>query len=137
MKRYLGLGPLILALIGAAMTGCGERVATSDTQAPRYTQETVPVEKMTGMTSTHGGSRQDFRTEYLAADKQFAAEVHAAAAMDRGRIWANWFADDGRQFIPGRIVQGPEAIADLMAGAFNTPGYSLQWAPDQVVVAAA
>jgi len=24
-----------------------------------------------------------------------------------------------------------------MAGAFNTPGYSLQWAPDPVVVAAA
>ena len=117
MKRYPGLLLLVLVLIGVLMTGCGGIVNQTDHD---------PI-----------AGRQDFPAEYMAADRQFAAEVNAAAAADRAQIWANWFAADRRQFIPGRIVQGPESIAELMAGVFNTPGFSLQWAPDQAVVSAA
>lgn len=115
MKRYPRRCPLALVLIGAVLAGCAAQVTTNATQA----------------------SADEWEAEYLAADRQFAAEVNAADAADRGRIWAAWFAADGRQLIPGQIVQGPESIAALMAGAFGTPGYNLQWTPDQAVVSAA
>lgn len=73
----------------------------------------------------------------MAADRRFAAEVDTAATSDRARIWANWFAPDGRQIVPRRVVQGQGSIAEMMAGAFDTPGFRLTWDPDQAVVSAA
>jgi uncharacterized protein (TIGR02246 family) len=87
--------------------------------------------------SNHGESRPDYETEFMAADRRFAAEVDTAAADDRARIWATWFAPDGRQIVPGRVVQGQSSIAEMMAGAFGTPGYSLAWEPDRAVVSTA
>jgi ketosteroid isomerase-like protein len=77
------------------------------------------------MTDTTGHEQ-----ELMDADRRFAGEVAAAAPEDRGAVWAGWFAPDGRQIIPGRVVQGTRSIAELMGPAFATVGYSLTWAPD-------
>ncbi len=66
----------------------------------------------------------------LAADRAFAADVARAAPGERGRIWSSWFAPDGKQFLPGRVVAGHEAIAALMTSGLASPGYTLTWAPD-------
>ena len=36
-----------------------------------------------------------------------AAEVTAARGAERARIWAGWFAPDGRQLVPAAVVTGP------------------------------
>lgn len=66
----------------------------------------------------------------LEADRRFAAAVASAEPSDRGRIWAGWFAPDGRQIVTGREVIGPQDIEALMGPAFSLPGYALEWAPD-------
>lgn len=68
--------------------------------------------------------------ELMAADRLFASQVAAEKPADRGEAWARWFAPSGRQIIPGQVVQGVPSVADLMAGAFSSPGYSLTWDPD-------
>ena len=78
-----------------------------------------------------------FQAELMEADRDFAREVAAADLEDRGRVWAGWFAPEGQQILPGRVVQGPSSVADLMGPAFDTPGYSLTWAPDQAQASAA
>jgi ketosteroid isomerase-like protein len=70
--------------------------------------------------------------ELMAADRQFAAEVDAADPADRAAVWAGWFSPAGMQVLPGRIVEGPEAIASLMGPAFTAPGSALTWEPDMV-----
>jgi len=65
------------------------------------------------------------------ADRRFAADVAAAPAADRGAVWAGWFAPDGRQILPGAVVAGRADIADLMTGAFTSPGFALEWEPDE------
>lgn len=69
--------------------------------------------------------------ELLAADRRFAADVAAATGEDRARVWADWFATDGRQIVPGGVVEGREDITALMTGAFTDPGYQLLWEPDR------
>jgi len=71
-----------------------------------------------------------YEKELMDADRRFASEVAAADPADRGRIWAEWFAPDGRQIIPGKVVEGTESITALMGPAFATVGYSLTWNPD-------
>jgi len=73
---------------------------------------------------------QDFQNEMMAADRGFARDVAAADPADRGRVWADWFASDGRQIVPGGVVTGTEAIAEMMGPFFATPGVSLTWDPD-------
>jgi len=87
--------------------------------------------------SDHGESRQDFASEFMTADRQFCADVAAADPGARADIWARWFAADGRQMVQRQMLQGRESIAALMDPAFTSPGYSLTWGPDQVVVSAA
>ena len=77
------------------------------------------------MTGTTG-----FEKELMEADRRFAQEVAAADPSDRGRVWAEWFAPNGRQIIPGHVVKGSESITALMGPAFATAGYSLTWDPD-------
>ena len=67
----------------------------------------------------------------MEADRRFAAEVAAATGTDRARVWAEWFAPNGRQIVPASVVKGRKAIAKLMAGAFANPEYHLSWEPDQ------
>jgi ketosteroid isomerase-like protein len=69
--------------------------------------------------------------ELMTADRAFAAAVDAAAGVERARVWAGWFAPDGRQILPGRVVTGREDVAALMAGAFGDPDYHLRWEPDR------
>ena len=66
----------------------------------------------------------------LDADRRFAAAVASAAPADRGRVWAEWFAPQGRQIITGREVVGPRSIESLMGPVFASPGYALEWDPD-------
>jgi hypothetical protein len=67
----------------------------------------------------------------MEADRRFAAAVDAAVGAERARVWASWFAADGRQILPGRVVTGRADIAALMEGAFADPDFHLRWAPDQ------
>lgn len=71
------------------------------------------------------------RDKLLAADRRFAADVAAAAGAARAQAWAGWFASDGRQLVPGRVVVGREAVHDLMEPFFADPANSLAWSPDQ------
>lgn len=73
----------------------------------------------------------------LEADRAFAAEVAAADPADRGKVWASWFSPSGRQIIPDRVVEGQQAIADLMTPGLATPGYTLTWEPDMGGMSAA
>lgn len=64
------------------------------------------------------------RNALLEADRAFNS-----ATAERGvEGWLEFFADDGRQIVAGTVIEGKEAIHDLMAPAF-TPGYSLDWTP--------
>ncbi len=47
LRNSPGLCVLALVLAGALLAGCGEKVDTTVTQAPRYTREPVPMEKLT------------------------------------------------------------------------------------------
>jgi ketosteroid isomerase-like protein len=76
----------------------------------------------------HANAR--FERELMAADRRFAAEVAAASPADRAAVWAGWFVPEGRQIVPGSVVQGTASIASLMEGAFTSPGYLLEWDPD-------
>lgn len=71
----------------------------------------------------------------LEADRRFAAAVSAAEPANRGRVWAGWFAPDGRQIVTGRQVIGPGDVAALMGPVLATPGYELQWDPDTARIA--
>lgn len=71
-----------------------------------------------------------FERELMEADRRFAAEVATADPADRAAVWAGWFVADGRQIVPGAVVQGTTSIASMMDGAFTSPGYSLEWDPD-------
>ena len=77
-----------------------------------------------------------FERELMEADRRFAAEVAAAAPSDRAAVWAGWFVPEGRQIVPGAVVQGTESIASLMEGAFTSSGYSLEWDPDSATASA-
>jgi ketosteroid isomerase-like protein len=78
-----------------------------------------------------------FEKELKEADRQFAKEVAAATAADRGRMWADWFSPDGRQIIPGQVVEGTRSIADLMGPAFASEDFMLTWEPDLASASAA
>jgi hypothetical protein len=89
------------------------------------------------VTDLHTSDPGRLEAEFMAADRQFAAEVATAGPEARATVWAGWFAGDGRQLIPRQVVQGSAKITDLMGPAFATPGYSLQWEPDLASVSAA
>ena len=78
-----------------------------------------------------------FEKELMEADRRFAREVAAASPSDRGMVWAGWFAGDGKQIIPGKVVAGTRSIGELMGTAFATVGYSLTWDPDVASASAA
>lgn len=111
---------------------------------PRLTRKMIPAAGLLLLAacgepiggSGRGGSKPDFVTELMAADRSFAAEVAAAAPAERAAVWAGWFAPDGRQVVPGAVVQGAESIVALMKGAFTAPGYSLEWDPDSATASA-
>lgn len=68
--------------------------------------------------------------EIMRADRQFAAEVDAAAPADRAGIWSAWFAPAGIQVVPAAVIEGHEAIASMMDPYFATARYELSWEPD-------
>lgn len=119
LSRSVLLAPVVLVLLAA---GCGERVERetgADNQAKEaaMTADRVPAD----------GAVHD---QLLAADRRFAAEVATAQGGERARIWAGWFAPDGRQLVPAAVVTGPADILGLMEPAFADPGFSLLWDPD-------
>lgn len=64
--------------------------------------------------------------QLLQADRDF----DLATAEQGADGWVSYFAPDGKMFLrDGRIVQGHEAIRELMAPAFADPDYSLRWSP--------
>jgi len=59
----------------------------------------------------------------------------AIAGTDVDQIVQFW-SDDASVYPPGApIVKGKAAIREFVAGGFNTPGFSVSWEPDEVVVA--
>jgi len=78
-----------------------------------------------------------FAEELKEADRQFAKEVAAASATDRGRVWAAWFSPEGRQLLPGKLVEGRPSITDLMGPAFASGAFMLTWEPDLASASAA
>jgi ketosteroid isomerase-like protein len=77
-----------------------------------------------------GSGTLEVEAELMEADRMFAADVAAADPADRASVWAGWFVPDGRQIVPGAVVQGTGSIAAMMNGAFTSPGYTLEWDPD-------
>lgn len=110
------LAAVVLAAAAGLAAGCGERPG-GDRPA---TETMMHLEDDAGRTAD----------ELLAADRAFAAEVAAAAGAERARIWAGWFAADGRQLVPRTVVTGPADILGLMAPVFADSASSLAWAPD-------
>ncbi len=76
------------------------------------------------------GGGSDVEAELMQADRDFAAAVAAAAPAERAAVWAEHFTEDGRQIVRAAVVDGQAAIADLMRGSFENPGYTLTWEPD-------
>ena len=72
----------------------------------------------------------------MAADRQFANDVAAAATADRGRVWADWFALKAGKIIPGRVVSGTQSIAEVMSPVFASAATLLTWEPDLVSASA-
>ena len=117
--RAVLLAPVVPMLLAA---GCGERI-------DQATGNGDPT-KEAAMTADRVPDDDGIQQQLLAADRRFAAEVAAAEGGERARIWAGWFAPDGRQLVPAAVVTGPAAILGLMAPAFADPGFSLLWDPD-------
>ena len=78
------------------------------------------------MRVTRDGAGQSVASELMAADRQFATDV------DREGIdaWVRWFAPDGAQLIPGRVVRGHGDIRALMSPLLTNPRMKLYWEPD-------
>jgi ketosteroid isomerase-like protein len=73
----------------------------------------------------------DPSAELLNADTDFDKAV-AEKGVD---AWVFAFAEDGIMFRTGEIVRGHAAIRELMAPAFDTPGFSLRWKPVRADIA--
>ena len=75
---------------------------------------------------------QSVAAELMAADRQIAADV------DREGIdaWVRWFAPEGAQLIPGRVVRGHAGIRSLMGPLLTNPRMKLYWEPDTASIAA-
>ena len=66
------------------------------------------------------------RQAVLQADRDFAQ-----ATAERGvEAWVSYFSEDGVMLpAAGDVVRGHAAIRDLMAPAFESPGYAIMWTP--------
>jgi uncharacterized protein (TIGR02246 family) len=80
---------------------------------------------------SHSSLDQD-RKAVLTAEHEWAA---AARDKDLDRS-VSYMADDATMFPPASApVVGKTAIRDYMAAGFATPGFSVTWEPEEVVVA--
>jgi len=85
-----------------------------------------------------GGCVTDARTrkltledELIDADRAFAADVQ----QRRLEGWVAAFAEHGSQMNEeGAVITGEAAIRAYMQGAFDDPGFQLDWAPVEAVV---
>jgi uncharacterized protein (TIGR02246 family) len=76
----------------------------------------------------------DLSAEEAAIRRTDADWLAAATAHDLNRILPFW-ADDATILAPGRpAVVGKEAIRKYVSEAFATPGFSITWTTDKVVV---
>lgn len=67
-------------------------------------------------------------------DADWSAEVAARGLT----AWVDGFADDGVMIPAGvPLTRGRAAIRELMAGAFDDPGFKLSWTPTEAHVAGA
>ncbi|HXV61305.1 MAG TPA: nuclear transport factor 2 family protein, partial [Vicinamibacteria bacterium] len=62
--------------------------------------------------------------ELMEADRAFARETAARGVEG----WVEAFAEDGKMFGPGPIIQGHDAIREAMAG-IGKDGNTLEWEP--------
>lgn len=86
---------------------------------------------LTSCDSHKGAAGQD-SVAIMAAEREWAA---AARAHDLERS-VSFMADDATMFPPGGApVVGKVAIREYMAAGFATPGFSVTWEPEAVVVA--
>lgn len=115
--RMLRVAACLLALVAA---GC-QRVPEPSAHTPD--QEGAPM-------ATPTPAPADVPAQLMAADRAFAAAVAAATGTDRAAVWADWFAPDGRQLLPGAVVTGHEDIQGLMTSSFADPEATLTWEPD-------
>jgi uncharacterized protein (TIGR02246 family) len=81
--------------------------------------------------SSHSSLDGD-RTAVLTAEREWAAAARDKN-LDRS---VSYMADDATMFPPaGAPVVGKAAIREYMAAGFATPGFSVTWEPQDVVVA--
>jgi uncharacterized protein (TIGR02246 family) len=79
----------------------------------------------------HKGAGMD-SAAIMAAEREWAAAAHAHD-LERS---VSFMADDATMFPPGAApVVGKAAIREYMAAGFATPGFSVTWEPEAVVVA--
>ena len=81
----------------------------------------------------NGASSSGAGTEALkTADRAFAADV----AREGLPAWLRWFAPNGAQLAPGKIVRTDAERREHMAGLFGDPTLRLAWEPDTASIAA-
>jgi uncharacterized protein (TIGR02246 family) len=87
---------------------------------------------LTSCDSRHSRGRDQESVAVMAAERAWAE-----AARDRDLERSVYFmADDATMFPPGSApVVGKAAIREYMAAGFATPGFSVTWEPEAVVVA--
>jgi uncharacterized protein (TIGR02246 family) len=76
------------------------------------------------------------RRDLLRADTEFANAVSDAERSRRAAVWAEWFAPDGRQLVPGAVLEGRSAIEAAMEPVFADTAFQLVWEPDHAEIAA-
>jgi len=58
----------------------------------------------------------------------------AIEATDVDRIVGFW-SDDAKVYPPGvPVIEGKDAIREFVAGGLSTPGFSVSWEPEEVIV---
>ena len=81
-----------------------------------------------------GGAGSANSAEALkAADRAFAADV----AREGMPAWLRWFAPNGAQLAPGKVVRTDAERRAHMAGLFGDSALRLVWSPDTASIAAA
>jgi len=122
MQRVVGAGPLSSIGVGAGKEAvCIKLIAAVICLAT----------PLVSCRSSPPSLDQD-RRAVLTAEREWAA---AARGRDLDRS-VSYMADDAMMFPPASApVVGKAAIRDYMASGFATPGFSVTWEPEEVVVA--
>lgn len=103
-------------------------------KSPMELAFTIIVFAMIAAAGCSAPRRVDLAAEEAAIRRTDADWLAAATAHDLNRILPFW-ADDATILAPGTpAIVGKEAIRKYVSEAFATPGFSITWTTDKVVV---